>query len=79
MKGNCAMRRFCSKQRMVEALLFAFLVGFDDQFAAGVGKFHGPAFAQGEMVGLYLLAVDECDREAVSQPGAEFFHEVEGE
>lgn len=63
---------------MVEALLFAFLIGFDDKFAPGVGEFHGPAFPPGEMAGLYLLAVDKCDREAVREPGAEFFHEVEG-
>jgi hypothetical protein len=78
-EGQLGNAQVLVQQRMVEALLFAFLVGFDDKFAPGVGEFHGSAFAHGEMVGLNLLSVDECDGEAVSKPGAEFFHEVEGE
>jgi hypothetical protein len=78
-KGQLGNAKVLIKQGMVQAFLFAFLVGFDDKFAPGVSEFHSAAFAQVEMAGLYLLTVDKCDRQAIRQPGAEFFHEVQGE
>lgn len=62
----------------MEGFAFTFLVGFDKGFASFGGKFDSTALAHGEVAGLNLLAVDEGDGEAVSKPGAEFFHEVEG-
>ncbi len=64
---------------MRQDFFFSFLVSFDDGFPGVGGQFHGAAFAELEIVWGELLPVDERDGEAVGQPGAEFFHEVEGE
>ena len=68
---------FLLEQGMVQFSLFAFLPSLDDFSSAFVGELDGAAFAFIKMFGLDLLAVDEGDGEAVGEPGAEFFHEVE--
>ena len=65
------------QQRMVQGFLFALLVGGDDAFAPGVGEFDRAAFAQLEIIRADLLAVDERDRQAVGEPRAKLFHQVQ--
>lgn len=65
--------------RVLECLSFAFLVGLDDGFASIGGQLDRAAFANGKIVRLDLLAVDESDRQTVCKPWTELLHEIERE
>src|SRR6266516_1440830 len=64
------------QQWMGQALLFPFLICFDDELATRVGV-HRAAFALVEMSRADLLAIDEGDGEPIRQPRSELFHEVQ--
>ena len=64
---------------MDNLLLLAFLVGDEDGFARGIGHVDGAGGGGHKAGGIDLPAVDEREREAVGEEGAELFHEVEGE
>ena len=65
------------QQRVVQFLLFSFLIGFDDPLAAGIGEFHGATFTDRKIAGADLLPVDQRDGQPVAQPGPEFFHQIQ--
>ena len=56
------------QQRMVEALLFPFLVRFDDELATRVRELDRAAFPLVEVSRADLLAIDERDGEPIRQP-----------
>src|SRR5689334_7590170 len=68
---------FLFEQRMCEFLLFAFLVRLYSALAPGVGELHRAALARSKIFRADLLAIDECDRQPVSQPRAKFLHQIQ--
>lgn len=75
-EGKLRNAQVLIEQGVVEFFLFSFLVGFDDEFASGVGEFNGSAFSLVEVCLRNLLAVDQGDGKSVCEPGAKFFHDV---
>lgn len=57
--------------------LLAVLISQDQCFAGAVVKLNGATRTQLKVRGLELFAIDECQRKAVGEDGAELFHQVQ--
>ena len=73
-----AVTDFPLEERMGDLLDLALLVSGDGRLARLIREFDGAAIAGCEVVGFQLASVEQRDGEAFD-PGAEFFHEIEGE
>ena len=67
------------QERVIDFILFAFLPSGEDFLAGIVLEKNGTIFLGIEVLGSYLLAVEEGKRRAVGQKSSELFHEIEGQ
>ncbi len=77
--GQEADGGFFVEKRVGDFVLFAFLPGGEDFFAGIVFEQDGSVLLDVEVFEGDLLAIEERERGAVGEEGAEFFHQVEGE
>ncbi len=77
--GHLGEPQILIQQRMFQRFLFAFLIGFDDEFTSGVAEFHRAALAFQKMFRRDLLPVDKRNGQPVSQPRAKFLHQIQSE
>ena len=70
---------FFTEKRMLDFLLLPLLPSGEDFFPSVVGKKDGAGFGGAKVRWFDLLAVDQREREAVGERGAEFFDQVERE
>ncbi len=72
-------RHFLEKKWVDDFLAFSFLPGNENFLARILAQRNGSAFAPVKIRAVKLVTIEKGEREAISQNGPEFFHQIESE